>query len=463
MPPSARIQARLAAADQELLRRPGSNGDRERRRVLAGARIAVISPGWVGKRFIYERAAGLGVDLVLVGEADSWARELVTEGIASRYLDMDLVGDPEVAASTILEVLADEVGLLDGVVTFWEDAVPATMRVAERLGLPGSPPAAADAARNKQRTLDASRAAGIPTAAFVHLAGAASLGEAASQVGFPAVIKPAFGAEALGCVRVNDLAELEAGFGEVSRLVRSDFDPIFEQGEDLLLVEYLDGLEYDIDIVLADGACVFATVSQNWPTKEPGFAETGLQTPAACSPEHRAALVDLSVQTALALGFRDAALHTEAKYTSRGPRLLEVNARLAGARIVDFHRMVTGVDLIETAFLIAAGIPVAPLSNAEPACGVAAAFVYAPRSGTLVHTTFLDHLAGDPSVFQAELVAAAGDAVTASIDGFPTEVAEISVRGADMPAALAHLRSILETLDIPVEAASVEAAPGPVA
>lgn len=454
MPPSSRTQARLATADPEVLRLPGPAGDAERRRILAGSRVAVISPGYEGKRFLYERAHELGVRLILLGEADNWSRSLVDEGIAERYLEMDLLGDPDLAAETIIRVLGEEAGRLDGLVTFWEDAVPATMRVAEMLHLPGSPPAAADTARSKERTLAASRAAGLPTAGYVRLSGAASLRAAADQVGFPAVLKPSFGAEAHGVIRVDDLAELEAAFRRVSLIVTPEVDPIFLQGTDLLLVEYLDGVEYDVDIVLADGVCVFSTISENWPTDQPYFAETGIHSPAPCSPGNYAELVRLATRTALALGFRDAALHTEAKYTTRGgPRLLEVNARLAGGRIVEYHRMITGVDLIEIVLLHAVGIPVAPLKNAEPACGVAAAFLQAPRSGVLRHTRFLDHLASDPAVFQADVTATAGDVLVAHTEGFPSPLAEISVRGVDVDDALAHLQRILEGLDIPIDTA----------
>ena len=74
-------------------------------------------------------------------------------------------------------------------------------------------------------------------------------------------------------------------------------DVIFRAGNDLLLEEYLDGVEFDVDLVMHDGKCVFSSVSQNWPTAEPSFQETGLH----CPPDHdRKAvrrLVDFVVQT----------------------------------------------------------------------------------------------------------------------------------------------------------------------
>jgi biotin carboxylase len=450
--PSAKTQARLAGIDPAILREPGAAGDAARRSVLSGSRVAVINPGYEGKRFIYERAAReLGVELVLVGDVGHWSQALVDEGVAARFFEVGCAGAPAPTAGRIRAALGPEAVALDGVATFWEDAVPATMRLADALSLPGSSPAAADAARSKQRTLDASRAAGLPTPGYAHLNGLSSLRDAAEKVGFPAVIKPVFGAEAMGCLRVNDLAELETEYPIISRMICPDLDPIFEQGTDLMLEEYLDGTEFDVDIVLANGACVFAAVSENWPTNEPYLSETGMHTPSAYPPECQAELIDLCVRTGQALGFRDAALHTEAKYTSRGPRLIEVNARIGGGRIADYHRMVRGVDLVEQVLLTAVGIPVAPSPYDEPAGGVAAVFVHAPRSGVLRHDRFLDHLAADPTVFQADVVAETGDQVTSHLDGFPTPIAEISVRGDDTPSAIAHVQAIVDALEIPIE------------
>ncbi len=409
----------------------------------------MIEPGYVTKRFIYERAAALGVDLVLVADSTSWARTLVDEGVAAGFIDADPSGDPDAAARIVLATLGDEAERLDGVVTFWEDAVPATARIANALGLPGMTPVAADSARNKLRTLEVSRDAGIPTPSFMPLNDPARLAEAASRVGFPAVIKPLFGAEALGCLRVDDFESLEAGYARVAALITPELNPIFAQGCDLLLEEYLDGTEFDVDIVLSDGACVFSAVSENWPTEEPYFVETGLHSPSAYPPERLEAMTDLCVRTALALGFRDVVLHVEAKDTSRGPRLLELNGRLGGGVIPSIHQLVTGVDLVEQQLLLTAGIPAAPTPHPHPAAGAVNLFLHASRSGTITHTGFFHHLADDPSVIQHDVTVTAGEQVTAAADGFPTVLGKLTVCGRDVEDAQAKMSALVDALVIP--------------
>ncbi|HWE81041.1 MAG TPA: ATP-grasp domain-containing protein [Gaiellaceae bacterium] len=442
--------ARRAAADPAVLRAPGAEGDALRRALIARSTIAVIEPGYPTKRFLYERAAELDAVLVLVGGHESeWARTLVDEGIASRFLDADLSGDPDSGADAVLAALGLDGRAIDGVVTFWEDAVPATARVAAALGLAGATPAAADGARSKLRTLEASRAAGLPTPRFMRLESSERLQEAASYIGFPAVIKPVFGAEALGVLRVDDFESLEAGYSRVAELVTPELNAIFLQGCDLLLEEYLDGIEFDVDMVFSGGACVFSAISENWPTHEPYFVETGMHSPSAHPPERLAAMTDLCVRTALALGFRDSILHAEAKDTSRGPRLLELNARLGGGSIPDTHRHVTGVDLVEQQLLVALGLPAAPTGEPVPVVGVVTVYVHASRSGILEHDGFLDHLAADPTVIVPVVPVAPGERVTAAEDGFPTVIAEFTVVGANVDDARERARAIAEELDVP--------------
>ncbi len=446
---TATLRTRLESADPSALCDPGPAGQELRRSLLVGARIGVIEPGYATKRFLYERAHLHGVELVLVGSPSSWARTLVAEGIAAEFVAADTSGEPDHAARTVLAALAGTAAQLDGVLTFWEDAVPLTARVAETLRLPGFPPSAADGARSKLRTLEASRAAGLPTPRFMRLDGAESLPAAAEYVGFPAVIKPVFGSEALGCLRADDDEMLEAGYARVAELITPELNAIFQQGCDLMLEEYLDGTEFDVDIVLSGGDCVFAGVSENWATEEPYFVETGMHSPSAHPPERLAAITDLCVRTALALGFRDGVLHAEAKDTSRGPRLLEMNARLGGGVIADIHRLVTGVDLVEQQLLLAVGIPAVPIAHPKPAAGVTTVFLHASHSGAFTHTNWLEHLADDPSVIQHDVLVKPGQPVTAAADGFPTVIAELTVFADDAPAACAKALAIVDALELP--------------
>ena len=200
-----------------------------------------------------------------------------------------------------------------------------------RVRLPGNPVEAVDAARSKLRTRELSARLGLPTPRAVRVRSLDELYAAAADLGFPAVVKPEFGAAQMGCVRVDDFATLPGIYRLVRGAASVDNDAIFRAGNDLLLEEYLDGVEFDVDLVMEDGECVFSSASQNWPTAEPSFQEQGLH----CPPDHnrRAVrrVIAFSIEAAQAFGLHTGVLHIEAKATSRGPRIVEINARMGGA------------------------------------------------------------------------------------------------------------------------------------
>jgi carnosine synthase len=92
----------------------------------------------------------------------------------------------------------------------------------------------------------------------------------------------------MGVVRVDGLESLPEVYKLVRAVVTPEQDAIFRAGSDLLLEQYLDGVEFDVDLVLQAGQPVFCSVSQNWPTAEPSFQETGLHLPPGPQQEGRA-------------------------------------------------------------------------------------------------------------------------------------------------------------------------------
>ena len=117
-----------------------------------------------------------------------------------------------------------------------------------------------------------------------------------------------------------------------------------------------------------DGKCVFSSVSQNWPTAEPSFQETGLH----CPPDHNRRevdrLVDLSIETAKRFRLDRGVLHIEGKCTTRGPRVIEVNARMGGGRVFEIVRDVWGVDLVEATARAALGLAPNVKPSKKPQC-----------------------------------------------------------------------------------------------
>ena len=410
---------------------------------IDGPTVVVVGAGYEGKRRYYERLARLGARLVIVEEPGHWSESLAGQIAGTRWVATPFSGDPDMDAAAILGALERSGVRADGVLTFWEDSACEAARVAAALGLPGNPPEAVDAARSKVRTRELSARLGLPTPKALRVRSLDELFAAAAEVGFPAVVKPEFGAESMGCVRVDGFESLPGVYKLVRAVVTPEYDTIFRAGSDLLLEQYLDGVEFDVDLVLQDGECVFSSVSQNWPTAEPSFQETGLHLPPDHNKKAVAGLVDLSVQTVKAFGFRRGVLQVEGKCTSRGPRVVEVNSRMGGTRIHQMVEAVWGVDLIEAQLRSCLDLPQTLKPSRKPRCAVVNSIVYAPATGRLAGLPFAAVPPEGSLGVELDIFGEIGQDVAGPDSTFATELAELTVSGKNLRRARSLTAQVL--------------------
>ena len=59
----------------------------------------------------------------------------------------------------------------------------------------------------------------------------------------------------------------------------------------------------DVDLVLSTGQPTYGAVTDNWPTVEPYFNETGSNAPSILPSYQQRELLDLAVKSVQALGF----------------------------------------------------------------------------------------------------------------------------------------------------------------
>jgi carnosine synthase len=247
----------------------------------------------------------------------------------------------------------------------------------------------------------------------------------------------------MGCVRVDTPESLPDIYSLVRRVVSPETDGIFRIGNDLLVEEYLDGVEFDVDLVMHEGKCLFSSVSQNSPTAEPSFQETGLHLPPDYDQKEVARLVDLAVKTAQAFGLSRGVLHIEGKCTSSGPRIVEVNARMGGGRIHEHVRAVWDVDLVEEHLRSCLNLAPVVKPSRKPRCAVVETFLYAPSTGRLASLSFDDAPRADCQLLNVDLDCEVGDCVVGPDAVFATRLAEVSVVSKELGTARLVMADVL--------------------
>lgn len=227
-------------------------------------------------------------------------------------------------------------------------------------------------------------------------------------------------------------------------------DQIWCQGTECIVEEFYDGDEFDIDLLLSSGKAVYAKVSDNWACWSPYFQETGTNCPSSYKKGKQAELVDLAVASTLALGFKNGCFHVEVKYTSRGPRLIEVNARMGGVSVREVNLAAWGVDLVEEQVMSALRIPIRPVVPEKPLKFIAECALNAPYSGTVSEDNWLDFILEDHRVHKVNYFKKKGDTVTGPEDGLPDWISEILVVSEDSQDEACQLIKKIATEKAPV-------------
>jgi biotin carboxylase len=274
----------------------------------------------------------------------------------------------------------------------------------EALGIPGHSSEAAAAARNKVKTRERLRDAGLPVPRF-HVAPASVDAETlAREAPFPAVLKPVSLSGSRGVMRVDDLAGLRTALDRLRALlarpdIRAERDPAHDR---LLLESFIDGHEFALEGVMTDGVLqTLAVFDKPDPLNGPFFEETIYITlPDLDRPEPRRIACAVS-DAAAAIGLRHGPIHAECRIGAGGVFVLEVAARPIGgicARALRFERAGTpsSITLEELLLRHALGEDVSSWARETPASGVM--MIPIPRRGVYKDVAGLDAARAVPGV-----------------------------------------------------------------
>lgn len=244
----------------------------------------------------------------------------------------------------------------DAVLTHLEPWLPLMARLAEKLHLPHRPLSVATArnCRDKLRTRDRLRAAGVPCPNAGFALTPAEARDLAVGLGFPVVVKPRDGAGGLGVRLCADAEEVERAanviLGTDSHLARLP---------GLIVEEYVDGPEFAVQAITTGGNTRILTVLAQHVTEPPVFVELGYDHPSGLSRDAVAELTGIVSDALRALDVTDWISHTQVRSGPEGFRVIEVNARRPGGRLVDMTAVLSGVDMVDAAGRLALGLPVA--------------------------------------------------------------------------------------------------------
>ncbi|MZD06700.1 ATP-grasp domain-containing protein, partial [Streptomyces sp. SID5785] len=232
-----------------------------------------------------------------------------------------------------------------------EQTMLATAEEADALGLAVNPPEAVRRLNDKAALRELLAAHGISP---VRTAAADHPGEVSALLdgfGYPAIVKPTRMAGSAGVRLVHDADGLRAWQDEVAR---------FSYEGPVLLEEFLEGPEFSVETLTADGVHHVVGITQKQVADGPLFVESGQLFPAPLNAGTASGMEQLVVALLDAAGHRFGPAHTEIILTAAGPRVVESQARLGGDRIPQLIRIAAGYDIEAAVFEALAGRDVPP-------------------------------------------------------------------------------------------------------
>ncbi|GGK22708.1 argininosuccinate lyase [Pilimelia terevasa] len=251
--------------------------------------------------------------------------------------------------------------------------VATAARVAHHLGLRAPDPEAIARCRDKaaQRFALRGRPWSVP---FAECRDVGSAVEAAAELGGDVVLKPALGSGSEGVRACSGADEVAVWARRLLAVTHNERGlPVVPR---ILVEERVHGPEFSVELI--DGTVYGVTAKHLGPP--PSFVETGHDVPAPVPAADRAALAAVAREACAAVGLRSGAAHVELRLPRGGPRLIEINPRLAGGMIPHLVRLATGHDMIAASILSAAGHPL-PLPDRRSLHHAAIRFITVPGDG----------------------------------------------------------------------------------
>jgi len=395
-------------------------------------------------RFTLERTKKLGANVILLNEVADFRKQAV-----GHYIETDTYNHDETLDRLKAFLQHHPDVHLHGAITFGDDDVPLLARICDEFDLRGNSQEAAMRTRNKYEMRKRLGETGLGNPRFQLLKTKRDLQRAIESIGFPAVLKPAWGTDSEFVIMVTDPKEAETTFRYLLHNCNEQYNPIFKYNDGMFLYEeYMEGMEVSVECFSQYGIPHVVGINEKQPIKLPYFVEYGDIAPARLDEEDLQEVNKLAESALIALGVTESLAHIEIKITPTGPKIVEVASRMGGDDIYFNVRHVWDVDMIEIGLQIALGERVETKRKPVQDCVICRYFI--PEHSGIVSTIQQNkELLENKDVIQLTLTKDVGDAVLVPPEGYQN-AGWVIVRGKTYQQAETLLEQMMRSVDINV-------------
>ncbi|MCX4826379.1 hypothetical protein OG883_42825 [Streptomyces sp. NBC_01142] len=280
-----------------------------------------------------QRLAAVGPLLLIDAEAPTWQRPHLADARTASLLDPPRVLD-EVRKFASTRPIA-------GVLTFDPAHARTAALLRQEFALTGPSTATVEATTLRHRTAQLLTGAGVDNSGALHADSYDQALEAAHQVGFPLVCKPASPRTRHAARQVTGIPDLAEAFSAATAVTWPGTGTVIEP-----LLDGIEATAYTADT--PSGPRVVAISHATFdPQAEPALlpVEVVVDADDVCAP----AVEDSASRALSALGHRSGPAQIRMRLTATGPRVISVTTHLTDPLLGMLIEQVTGIDLIAQA------------------------------------------------------------------------------------------------------------------
>lgn len=238
---------------------------------------------------------------------------------------------------------------IDGVMTLATDMPMRTVAaIAKECGLIGISEETAINATDKSIMRDVLLKAGVPIPKFYRVANINEFIAATDNMPVSFMVKPADSSGSRGIVKVENREDKEEVLGAY------EYAKAFSRNGIVVVEECMVGPEVSVETMAYGGKIEVIQITDKITTGAPHFVEMGHTQPT--KQECVAEIKEIAIAANKAVGIENGPSHTEIIITEKGPKIVEIGARLGGDCITThLVPLSSGVNMVEACIRISLG------------------------------------------------------------------------------------------------------------
>lgn len=193
------------------------------------------------------------------------------------------------------------------------------------------------------------------------------------ELSYPLIIKPTDNAGSRGVTLVDAEENLDAAFAYSISQSRSG---------KVILEEYMQGPEVSVEVMVINNEPFVLSITDKLTTGAPHFVEMGHNQPSLLDESTQHEIIVLAKKAVKAVGINCGPAHVEMIITNKGPKMVELGARMGGDCITThLVPLSTGIDMVKATIDVSLGL----IPNITPIIHKASAIRFFSGCNGIIH------------------------------------------------------------------------------